>query len=158
MSRAEGSMLYCVVPLAHDRSSPVRTAHIPRAVTDVTAPGARDCDHGNEMHFHLIGWAVAGKADASGARKRSGTYLDQAPLRKWLVVVEVPQGRGAARSLAHLGVIVNEKLRVRSAAPWGGPILVEVGGTTVAIGRCLANHIKVRALRGDRTGNETCRS
>jgi ferrous iron transport protein A len=151
-------MLWNFVPLARDSSSPVRAAHIPNTVTDVTAQGARDWDHENEMHFHLIGWAVARKADASGGRKLSGTCLGRAPLRKWLVVIEVPQGRGAARSLAYLGVLVNEKLRVRSAAPWGGPLLVEVGGTTVAIGRSLASHIKVCALRGDQTGDETCRS
>jgi ferrous iron transport protein A len=76
-------------------------------------------------------------------------FLDRAPQRRSLVVLEVPRGRGVTRSLAQLGVSVSEKLRVRSAAPWGGPILVEVGGTTVAIGRGLASRIKVRLLRRD---------
>ena len=73
--------------------------------------------------------------------------LDRAPANKFLEVVEVPHGRAVSRSLAQLGVAVSERLRVRSAAPWGGPVLVEVGGTTVAIGRGLAHRIKVRLVR-----------
>lgn len=81
--------------------------------------------------------------------------LDRAPMDNFLEVVEVPQGRGVARSLAQLGVSVTERLRVRSAAPLGGPVLVEVGGTTVAIGRSLARRIKVRLVRR-RTRDDAC--
>ena len=91
--------------------------------------------------------------DAPALCKSAVMCLDCAPQRKSLVVVEVPRGRGVARSLAQLGVSVSEKLWVRSAAPWGGPILVDVGGTTAAIGRSLACRIKVRLARRD--GRET---
>jgi ferrous iron transport protein A len=88
-------------------------------------------------------------------RDSEAIQLDRAPIDKYMEVVEVPQGRGVARSLAQLGVSVTERLRVRSAAPWGGPVLVEVGGTTVAIGRGLARRIKVRLIR-KRKRDETC--
>lgn len=88
-------------------------------------------------------------ADPAPPDKSAVMFLDCAPQRRSLLVMEVPRGRGVARSLAQLGVAVSEKLRVRSAAPWGGPILVEVGGTTVAIGRSLASRIKVRLVRRD---------
>ena len=127
-------------------------------VTDVTALLPHECQYENENQFQLVRATVEQRTDASTLCKPAVTYLDRAPQRKCLEVVEVPQGRGVARSLAQLGVFVSEKLRVRSAAPWSGPILVEVGGTTVAIGRCLARRIKVRLLRGDGTGDETCRS
>ncbi|MBI3646679.1 MAG: ferrous iron transport protein A [Acidobacteriales bacterium] len=111
------------------------------------------------MQFQFVRWAMGAKASVTAVRKLPPiTHLDRAPRRKWLEVIEVPQGRGASRSLAHLGVVVSERLRVRAVAPWGGPILVDVGGTTVAIGRCLASRIKVRLVRRDRAGDETCRS
>jgi Fe2+ transport system protein FeoA len=96
--------------------------------------------------------------DRSKLCKVAVTYLDRAPQHKCLEVVEVPQGRGVVRSLAQLGVFVSEKLRVRGAAPWSGPILVEVGGTTVAIGRCLARRVKVRLVRWDGRGDNPCPS
>lgn len=101
---------------------------------------------------------VEPRTEASTRGKLAVTGLDRAPRRRCLEVVEVPQGRGVMRSLAQLGVFVSEKLRVRSAAPWSGPILVEVGGTTVAIGRCLARRIKVRLVRWDGRGNNPCPS
>jgi ferrous iron transport protein A len=104
------------------------------------------------MQFHLAGWTLPHKAAAD--RKPALLQLDRAPQHQWLEVVEVPQGRGAARSLAHLGVLVKERLRVQSAAPWGGPVLVEVGATTVAIGRGLASRIKVRVLRREPSREE----
>jgi Fe2+ transport system protein FeoA len=127
-------------------------------VTDVTAISLRECHYENENQFQMVRAIVEAGTDRSKPCKVAVTYLDRAPQRKCLEVVEVPQGRGVMRSLAQLGVFVSEKLRVRGAAPWSGPILVEVGGTTVAIGRCLARRIKVRLLRRDGTGDEPCPS
>lgn len=140
------------------RTPPQQSLASRNPVTDVTALLPHECQYENENQFQLVRATVEQRTDASTLCKPAVTYLDRAPQRKCLEVVEVPQGRGVARSLAQLGVFVSEKLRVRSAAPWSGPILVEVGGTTVAIGRCLARRIKVRLLRGDGTGDETCRS
>jgi Fe2+ transport system protein FeoA len=89
------------------------------------------------------------KTNATAGRKTAATKLNQAAHHQWLEVVEVPQERGASRSLAHLGIRVNEKLCVERAAPWGGPILVKAGATTVAISRTLASRIKVRLLKRD---------
>jgi Fe2+ transport system protein FeoA len=74
------------------------------------------------------------------------TFLDCAPRRTYVEVVEVPRGRRAGRVLAQVGILLHERLRVRSAAPMGGPILVDAGGATIAIGRGLASRIRVRLL------------
>ncbi len=74
------------------------------------------------------------------------TSLDQAPHSEWVEVLDVPRGRGASRHLRQLGVCANEMLRVLSTAPLGGPVLVDVGGSTVAIGRSLASRITVRLV------------
>lgn len=118
-------------------------------VTDVTALRASECHYENEMQFHLAGCVLEQKAGKPAFWRFAVVDLDRAPQREWLEVVEVPQGRGTTRSLAQLGIFLNEKVRVRGAAPWRGPVLVDVGGTTVAIGRCLANRIKVRLLKRD---------
>jgi Fe2+ transport system protein FeoA len=74
------------------------------------------------------------------------TSLDLAPHSQWLEVLDLPRGRRASLSLAQLGVHVNEKLRVLSIAPMGGPVLVEAAGSTIAIGRSLAARIRVRMV------------
>jgi len=76
------------------------------------------------------------------------TYLDRAPRSEWVEVLDMPRGRSATRVLGQVGVCVNQKLRVLSTAPLGGPVLVDANGTTVAIGRSLAKRIKVRLTRG----------
>ena len=74
------------------------------------------------------------------------TSLDRAPQSEWVEVVELPRGRGASRHLEQVGICANERLHVLSAAPLGGPVLVEAAGATVAIGRSLASRITVRLI------------
>lgn len=94
-------------------------------------------------------------AEISTHPQQTVTSLDRAPRSEWVEVLAVPRGRRASRSLGQVGVCVNERLRVLSTAPLGGPVLVDAGGTTVAIGRSLASRITVRLMgrthRGDAT-------
>jgi Fe2+ transport system protein FeoA len=76
------------------------------------------------------------------------TCLDRAPRDEDVEVLDIPDGRRAARSLEQVGIRVHQKLRVLSAAPLGGPVLVEVAGAKVALGRGLARRIKVCATGG----------
>lgn len=55
-------------------------------------------------------------------------------------------GRGVTRQLAQLGIRAGKTVRVRRLAPMGGPILVESGGTTVAVGRGMARKVTVRLM------------
>ena len=72
--------------------------------------------------------------------------LDQLPAKSRAQVVRVESGHGTERQLAQLGIHAGATIRVVRCAPWGGPILVEVQGGTVAIGRGLARHVRVRLL------------
>jgi Fe2+ transport system protein FeoA len=72
--------------------------------------------------------------------------LDQVPECRWARVVHVDGGQGANRRLAQLGVQVGATLHVLRAAPLGGPVLVEVQGSTVAVGRSLARKVSVRLM------------
>ena len=55
-------------------------------------------------------------------------------------------GRGVTRQLAQLGIRAGKIVKVRRLAPMGGPVLVESGGTTVAVGRGMARKVTVRLL------------
>jgi ferrous iron transport protein A len=87
------------------------------------------------------------------ARRSSGPQtettlraLDRVPECHWAEVVEVDGGQGANRRLAQLGILVGATVHVLRAAPLGGPVLVEVQGSTVAVGRGLARKVSVRLM------------
>jgi ferrous iron transport protein A len=59
-------------------------------------------------------------------------------------VVAVRGGRGMQSRLRSLGLVEGQTLRKLSALAWGGPVVVEVNRTQVAIGRGMAAKILVR--------------
>jgi ferrous iron transport protein A len=61
-------------------------------------------------------------------------------------VVQVQGGRGMALRLARLGVRPGAVVRLVSSGPLRGPLLVEVEGMRVALGRGVARRILVRPL------------
>lgn len=72
--------------------------------------------------------------------------LDLARQSSRVEVVTVSGGRRAIHQLAQLGIAVGTQLAVCGSAPWGGPVLVEVGGSTVAVGRSIARKVVVKLL------------
>jgi len=50
------------------------------------------------------------------------------------------------RSFSQLGLHVGDRVRVVRKAPFGGPLIVENRGSKVAIGRQLAENIRVEVL------------
>lgn len=65
-----------------------------------------------------------------------------------LVVKNLAAGFGAKRRLFNLGILPGERLTVLKSAAFGGPVLVEVRGTEVALGRGVARKIEVEDVRG----------
>jgi ferrous iron transport protein A len=61
-------------------------------------------------------------------------------------VVEVLGGPRTSRRLAQLGIRAGATVRVRRAAPLSGPLLIEIGGSLVALGRGLAARVVVHKL------------
>lgn len=51
-----------------------------------------------------------------------------------------------ALRLARLGIRPGAKVRLVNSGPWRGPLLVEVEGVRVALGRGVASRILVRPL------------
>ncbi len=123
-------------------------------VTNVTAPLGPWEQYEIEFQFHLASRHPVLDTKRYASPHRSVTSLDRVPRLEWVEVLDMPPGRRASRHLGQLGISVHEKLRVLSTAPLGGPVLVDAGGTTVAIGRSLASRITVR-LMSSTHGGET---
>ncbi len=61
-------------------------------------------------------------------------------------IVGVEGGREAAGRLESMGIIVGSTILKKSSALNGGPIVVESGGTNLAIGRGMASKVLVERL------------
>lgn len=61
-------------------------------------------------------------------------------------MAEIVAGQSATRQLAQLGIRAGTRLIVRRSAPMGGPVLVDSGGSLVAIGRGMARKVSVQIL------------
>lgn len=81
------------------------------------------------------------------ARTRNiGVSLDRVAASSEVQILALPNDAGQVRTLEQLGVREDERGRVRSAAPLGGPILLEIGGSAVAIARAVAKKIRVQVV------------
>jgi ferrous iron transport protein A len=52
-------------------------------------------------------------------------------------------GIGVRQSLSTIGINVGDTVLVKRHAAWGGPILIEVRGSEVALGRGVASKVQV---------------
>jgi len=55
-------------------------------------------------------------------------------------------GRGMQRRLAQLGFLPGNRIRIIRSAPFHGPLLLEVEGREIVLGRGVAGHIIVEYL------------
>jgi ferrous iron transport protein A len=60
-------------------------------------------------------------------------------------VLDIQGGCGIRRKLGHLGIHPGDLVRVVRHGPWGGPILMEVHGYQIALGKMIASRILVEA-------------
>jgi Fe2+ transport system protein FeoA len=56
-------------------------------------------------------------------------------------------GWGIRRSFNELGIHTGDRIRVLYRAPFGGPLVIDNGGTRVAVSKQLAEKIKVEVLQ-----------
>lgn len=94
----------------------------------------------------LFNWLGTAGADGPSNGEPKLCSLDHVADAMRAEVVKVDGGREVIRRLAQLGIYLGTVLQVKQSAPLGGPILIEAGGTTVAVGRALARKIQVRPL------------
>jgi Fe2+ transport system protein FeoA len=74
----------------------------------------------------------------------SGFPLVQAGDGERVKIVAIDGGAGAQRKLAHLGLAPGKSIEIITRQP-GGPLLVAVGDTRVAVGFGLALKVRVAA-------------
>ncbi len=97
-------------------------------------------------------WTPLRVAKSGGTKKversdePSTLTLDRIRAGQEVKVVQIVAGQSAARQLAQLGIRAGATLGVRRSAPMGGPILVDSGGSMVAIGRGMARKVRVQTL------------
>jgi len=64
-----------------------------------------------------------------------------------LKVISISGGWGVRRNLNEVGVHVGDTIQILRRAPFGGPLVVASHGTEVAIGRQMAEKVKVEVIR-----------
>ncbi len=71
--------------------------------------------------------------------------LDAVDARRSVTVFDIRGGWNIRQRLNQMGIHVDDVLEIRRCCSMGGPILVRVHGTEVALGRGLAKKIAVTA-------------
>lgn len=72
--------------------------------------------------------------------------LDQARNHSVLKILVISDDWTTRRSLNQLGLYAGERVHVLGRAPFGGPVVVESRNSRVAIGRQLAERIRVEVI------------
>jgi len=75
--------------------------------------------------------------------------LLNAPHREWLKVTGLSGGKNLRARLTQYGLFPGDCLRILRAAPMKGPLLVEVNGREIALGRGVAEKILVEVGQCD---------
>ncbi len=72
--------------------------------------------------------------------------LLDAPKNIPLNIINYTGGRGVDSKLRQLGLCPGRVVKILRYAPLGGPVMIEVGGRSVAIGRGIAAKIEVEKI------------
>jgi Fe2+ transport system protein FeoA len=60
-----------------------------------------------------------------------------------VIITGIDAGVTARQRLTDMGLTPGVKLKIKESAPFRGPVCVEVRGSKLALGRCLASKVKV---------------
>ncbi len=74
------------------------------------------------------------------------TTLDTVDVLRKTRVVFIEGGQGVGAHLNTLGIHVGDCLEVVERAPFRGPVLIEINGTRLALGRGVACRVRVEAI------------
>lgn len=72
--------------------------------------------------------------------------LDQIPLQKKVKIVAIEGGWGIRQLLTQIGLHIGDELTVIRSGMFGGPILVDIHESQVALGRGMAQKVMVNPL------------
>ena len=65
---------------------------------------------------------------------------------KTVRILDYSGGKGVAQKLRQLGLTPGREVKVLRFAPLGGPIMVDVEGRSVALGRGIAARVQVESI------------
>jgi len=65
---------------------------------------------------------------------------------QWVRVIEILGGKKVEGKLRQLGLLPGDCAQVLRQAPFGGPLLIEVQGRAIALGRGIAAKIEVEVI------------
>ncbi len=74
------------------------------------------------------------------------TTLDTVDVLRKSRVVFIEGGQGVGAHLNTLGIHVGDQLEVVERAPFRGPVLIQINGTRLALGRGVARRVRVEAV------------
>ena len=74
------------------------------------------------------------------------TTLDTVDVLRRTRVVFIEGGQGVGAHLNTLGIHVGDCLEVVERAPFRGPVLVQINGTRLALGRGVARRVRVEEI------------
>ena len=69
--------------------------------------------------------------------------LLETPKGKKVRIIEYNGGKGVSYKLRQLGLTPGKEVKVLRHAPLGGPLMIDVEGRSIALGRGIAARIKV---------------
>ncbi len=72
--------------------------------------------------------------------------LDQLSIGKSARVLEVTGGPGLHRNLSQMGIHSGDMIKISGASAFRGPILVEIHGSRIALGRGVARRILIEPM------------
>ncbi len=72
--------------------------------------------------------------------------LTDAEIRKTLRITGFVEGYNLEGRLRQLGLVPGDQLRILRHAPLGGPLLVEINGREIALGRGVASRVEVEEV------------
>jgi ferrous iron transport protein A len=68
------------------------------------------------------------------------------PIGKTVRIVDFSGGKGVSFKLRQLGMCPGRKVKVIRYAPLGGPVMIDVEGRSVALGRGIAERVRVEKI------------
>jgi len=63
-----------------------------------------------------------------------------------LRIIGISRAHGIRQQLAQMGIQVGDTIQVKRRVPFGGPILIEARGTSIALSKEYAERIKVEPV------------
>jgi ferrous iron transport protein A len=79
--------------------------------------------------------------------------LDQIKSGETVLVEHIKGGWGCSQRLNQMGIHAGDPVKIKRNAVLGGPILIQVHGSEVALGRGMARHVIVSSAESNKETN-----